>query len=244
MKTPQITAESGRIPTAVLLSQRPLTGEISYRFLDWFGDALAGHRDSAVLKAVLKQDRKLEPTPWMTGLTAGCATAIERERREASAMQADLRLRAAALVAEHEMLGAALPEMRTAVSSAQAMPFDDHPTTAGEANETPEHRTNRRKREQAARVAQAEAHVSQASQRMNAILAELGGLQEEYDFSELSYRRRCEALLNFYNKRQAVYVRHGLHRAVHDGRPPIIPEMNVPLPEAEPFPTVTRGEKS
>lgn len=233
-----INIDSGRLTNAVPLSQRPLPGEIVYRFTDWVRDWYAGRRDRTILRASLEHARELEPTPWMRSVTLGCHTAIQRERRDASAMQADLRRRGAALIAEHETLAGTHAAREAAVTETLNADVDDNPRTAGEALETPAVRLERRKAEHAKRHAAAQAAANAARQRQHAITSELEELREEYTFNEYSYQRRTDALACYYNKRIAVYIRHGLHKAVHDGHPAIIPVIEIPTLTADAFPAL------
>lgn len=238
MRTP-ITAEAAQLPNALSVAQRPLPGELVYRFWDWVRDAWAGHRDSSIMRAMLDQERELPPTPWMVGHAAGLATAVHRERRDATSLEAPLRKSAFALVERHALLSAQHQSTLDAIETARAEPLTAGATTAGEHYDTADQIRARREREHQARVAAAHAAAREHENQTARIITTLAELREEFNFQESIYQRRVEALRSFYAKRQAVYARHALHGATRDGQPPILPDINMPTLTSEPFPALT-----
>lgn len=232
----QINATDAQLPNAIPAAQRPLPGELVYRFRDWARDAWAGHRDARLMRAMLANDRTIEPTAWMVGLAAGLATAVQRERRDATSLQAPLRKAAIALVERHAAMREGRQALVDAIEAAAEAKSPAGATTAGELHDTEEQRRARRAREHRARVEATQGALRQHEAQFAGLAAELAQLREEFDFHEAVYLRRVEALRNFYIKRQAVYARHALHHATADGRAPVLPELTAPELAADSFP--------
>lgn len=115
----------------------------------------------------------------------------------------------------------------------------DEPTTASETHETPEQRLRRRQREKSALVQASREKVIAAEKEKEEIQHRLAKLFEAHAFHQQTYARRTQMLLQYYAKRQAVYLRGGLHGLSRDGEPPRAPEIILTEWSPEPFPAIT-----
>jgi len=240
-KTP-ITAAGAPLPESIPVSQRVLPGEVVYPFFTWLGDRRAGRRDATQLQAMLEKNTELGVTPWLKGLRSGFQTACARDRRDTIALQAPLRDEAAKAIARYKALSGKADALQAGVEEARDVTIDATPTTAGEVQERPEQIQRRRQKERDARLAQARAAAEQAAGECEAILARIAQLKEAFDFHEDVYTYRLEALRNYYSKRQAVYLRRGLHKLVNDGQAPVGPEVTIPQWPATAFPSLAEDQ--
>ncbi len=242
MNNTTITAVQASLPDAIPAVQRVLPGELVYPLFTRLADWCAGRGDAPILKAMLAKAPALGVTPWMGGLRGGFLTAAARDRRDTTALQAPLRDKAAAAVARIRSLDGEQDALRAAVNEALNAPLDDQPRSAGEALETPEQRRHRRQRDATRAVAAAKAHLARNTEEREELIAELSRLAEMHRFHETAHNYRVEALRDYYTKRQSVYLRRGLKGVSHDGLPPVVPEVEIPLWPAEPLPPLTDAE--
>jgi hypothetical protein len=244
-KTIAITAEQAPLPTSIPVIQRPLSGEVRYPCLTWFGDRWAGKRDSKQCQAMLDKDAQLGVTPWMRGLRAGFLAAVARDRRDTIALQAPLRDEAAKAIARYHVLTDKQSALRQAVVEAQGATtdVDASPASAGEAHDKPEHIRRRRQKEADARVATARGTAAQAEAEAEHIKTRVAELEVQFNLHEEAHHYRIEALRGFYTKRQAVYVRRALLGLAREGEAPRPPDIDLPDWPASPFPSFGKDER-
>jgi len=238
-----ITADQAFLPKAIPAAQRRLPGEIAYPLFSKFGDWWAGRTDMPTLKPMFEATSGIGLTPWMEGLRAGFLTALARDRRDTTVLQAPLREEAMEVIARRRVLEAKSASLKAAQTETKNAQPSDQPTTAGEANESPTQLLQRRRREAATQAAATAAAVSQCEGERETLRVRHAQLTEAHAFHEAAYSHRAEALRDHYAKRQAVYLRRGLKGVVFGGPAPSIPQVDIPDWQAEAFPVLPSGGK-
>ncbi len=239
--TKTTSTKTGRTQSsdAVAFASQRLPGEIVYSLHTHFGDWWAGKRDARLLKAMLGKNSVLTPTPWMHGLAQGFLMAAVKDRKLITAEQKDLQERAARLVEEYRVIDESLGGLKAqADKTGQAPQATAEATTPAEQRDSETQRLLRRQRAATQRTHDAQAQVSGAQRRLNEIATELAGLRKDWEFFESMHWSTEEALRDYYEKRQDVYVRSGLRGCANDGTPPQAPEIVLPEWKGEPLPAL------